>query len=201
MTKLDVLDCAWENPVPLCYIFSFFSFFLLKGKGAKSFRTFLLHQKKKGRQQDSTPISSPLHVPCNIAGKTSDFLFNLVLYIWSSALNVVLAWTFCGFYCFLLKIGKGERKPWDMALLSCTLWSFVHPWSHLPQRHAAIWPFSSLFAWFHKIDRLSCSFRFSNIFCQVCTKSAWACEHALSCSIHKLKTKNILQRHTYFPVC
>lgn len=65
----------------------------------------------------------------------------------------------------------------------------MHPWSHLPQRHAAIRPFSTLFARLHKIDRLSCGFRFSSIFCQVCTQSTWAHEHALSCSIHKFKKK------------
>lgn len=66
MTTLDALDCAWENAIPPCYVFSFFSFFLLKGKGAKSFQTFLLHQKKKVKQEDTTPISSLLHVTRNV---------------------------------------------------------------------------------------------------------------------------------------
>lgn len=174
----------------------FFFFFLLKAKGATSFQT-LRPQKKKRKQKDASPISSPVHVTINVTGKAADLLLHSVLCVWSSALNAVLTWTcvlqlLLHFVWVLLlssKYSEEEKKPSDVALLSCTLGSFMQLWSHPPCRYAAVLPCSNPFAQPQKIDRLFCSFRFSNIFCQVCTKSALAYEHALSC----MKEKNPLK--------
>jgi len=106
-----------------------------------------------------------------------------------------------GVYHFLLEAGEGEKQPSDAALLSRALRSPAHPRSRLPPRRAATRPLGNLFARLREIDRLPCSFRLSDIFCQACTESAWAQERVLSCSVHIFKEIEVLRRHTCFPVC
>lgn len=53
MTKLDIHSCAWENPISLHFIFSFF--LLPKGEGGNKFSSYYIRRKKK---EGSTPFPS-----------------------------------------------------------------------------------------------------------------------------------------------
>ncbi|XP_023804490.1 zinc finger and BTB domain-containing protein 37 isoform X5 [Cyanistes caeruleus] len=64
MTELDVHNCAWENPIPLHLIFSFF--LPPKGEGGNKFSSYYIRRKREG----STPISFPLHVTHSIPAES-----------------------------------------------------------------------------------------------------------------------------------
>lgn len=100
-------------PASLCFV-------LLQGKGAESFQT--PQPRKTSRERRHRPHAPPVHGAVNVTG-TGRGGSGV-----ASALRAASCFLgLCGFCRFLPKAGRGEKQPSDVALLSCTLGSWMQP--------------------------------------------------------------------------